>query len=64
MPTSKEKRAATLKRYDEAHRDDYKGYYFKLNKKTDPELIAYLDSIENKQGFIKDLIREHMKSGN
>lgn len=29
----------------------------RLNKKTDEDIILYLDKKENKQGYIKDLIR-------
>ena len=29
----------------------------KLNKKTDADLISWLDDISNKQGYIKELIR-------
>lgn len=34
-----------------------KQYKLKLNKRTDADLIARLDSIENKQSYLKDLIR-------
>ena len=33
----------------------------KLNNKTDEDIIQYLASLENKQGYIKELIREDMK---
>lgn len=29
----------------------------KLNKKTDADLISWLDDISNKQGYIKEIIR-------
>lgn len=32
----------------------------KLNKKTDADILEFLDTLDNKQGFIKDLIRKHM----
>ena len=32
----------------------------KLNKKTDADILDYLDGLNNKQGFIKQLIRDHM----
>ena len=32
-------------------------YCLRLNLKTDADIIAILDSVSNKQGFIKDLIR-------
>lgn len=31
---------------------------FKFNKKTDPDIIEKLESVENKQAYIKKLIRE------
>jgi len=33
----------------------------KLNNKTDADILAYLDQLDNKQGYIKDLIRADMK---
>lgn len=41
-------------KYDKAH---CKGFYMKLNKKTDADIIAMLDSKTNKQGYVKNLIR-------
>ena len=32
-----------------------------LNRKTDTDIIDYLDQCGNVQGLIKDLIRKHMK---
>jgi hypothetical protein len=34
---------------------------FVLNKNTDTDLIAYLESIDNVQGYIKSLIRADMQ---
>lgn len=34
------------------------GIYLKLNKTTDADIIAKLAAIENKQGYIKNLIRK------
>jgi hypothetical protein len=34
---------------------------FKLNKKTDADIIEYLESIENRQGYLKSVIRADMK---
>ena len=33
----------------------------KLNKKTDADIIAKLESVDNKQGYIKTLIRDDLK---
>lgn len=37
-----------------------KGIYLKLNLKTDADIIKFLDSTNNVQGFIKDLIRSEL----
>ena len=34
---------------------------FVLNKNTEPDLIAHLESIDNVQGYIKSLIRADMQ---
>ncbi len=34
---------------------------FRLYKNTDAELIKFLETVENKQGLIKRLLREEMK---
>lgn len=38
-----------------------KTYLLKLSKNTDADVIELLDQQENKQGFIKGLIRDHLK---
>jgi hypothetical protein len=37
-----------------------KGFYIKLSKSTDADIISWLESIPNKQGYIKELIRKNM----
>ena len=37
------------------------GLYLKLNKNTDIDIIERLSAQENKQGYIKELIRENIK---
>ncbi len=32
-----------------------------LNRNTDSDIISFLETCENKQGYIKNLIREDMK---
>lgn len=44
-------------KYDAAHTRQFK---FKFNTETDADIIALLDSLSNKQGFIKELIRANM----
>lgn len=36
-------------------------YQIKLNRRTDPDLIEYLDRQPNKTGLIKRLLREEME---
>lgn len=45
------------KAYDKANTI---GVYLKLNKKTDADIITALETVTNKQGFIKRLIRQEI----
>ena len=36
-------------------------YGFKLNRKTDADIITALDTAPNKQALIKDALREYLK---
>ena len=49
---------AAQKRYDA---QNTRVYTFKLNNKTDADLISYLDGVPNKQGAIKTALREHIE---
>lgn len=42
-------------------KENTKRVYIKLNKNTDSDILSYLDSKPNKQGYIKELIRKEMK---
>lgn len=53
METEAQKRARL--KYEAANTVQFK---MKLNKKTDADILAKLDSVGNKQGYIKELIRE------
>lgn len=44
-----------VKKYDEANTKQIK---LKLNKKTDADILEALESVPNKQGYIKSLIRK------
>lgn len=46
------------KRYDEKNTVQIK---LKLNRKTDKDILEALDHSENKQGYIKELIRKDLK---
>lgn len=59
MTTEAQKRAKL--KYDEANTVQLK---LKLNRKTDADILARLDAVANKQGYIKDLIRADLKGGN
>lgn len=57
--SSEAQRKATAK-YDKANKVTLT---VKLNKKTEADLIEYVAGLENKQGFIKALLREAMAAG-
>ena len=57
MATSKARKAAT-RRYDEKNT---RQIVMKLNLKTDDDILEKLDSVENRQGYIKALIRADME---
>lgn len=53
MKTSEAQKRAVTK-YDAANTVQFK---MKLNRGTDADIIERLESVENKQGYIKNLIR-------
>lgn len=53
MKTTKAQKDA-VRRYDATHT---KQIMFKFNLETDADILAKLDEVENKQGYIKELIR-------
>ena len=56
MTTEAQKRA--IKKYDDANTIQFK---LKLNRRTDHDILRRLEEVENKQGYIKALIRSDMK---
>lgn len=40
--------------------ENVKKVTFKFNLKTDADILQHLQTIDNKQGYIKDLIRKDM----
>ena len=48
-------------RVNEWSKTNTKGYYFKLNIEKDADLISWLETISNKQGYIKLLIASDME---
>ena len=53
--TEAQKRAQ--KKYDEAHRKDFRIINLILNREADADIIAKLEASGNIQGYIKNLIR-------
>ena len=60
MAKDRKVRLRAQKKYDESHKDMFKQYHFKLNRVDDADVIAKLDEVENRQGYIKELIRRDM----
>ena len=58
MATSEALKKA-IRKYDKEHT---KQILLKLNKGTDADILQKLDEVDNKQGYIKGLIREDIKS--
>lgn len=52
-----EARRRAVRKYDKTHT---RQYHLKLNLNTDADIIAHLDTKENAQGYIKELIRADM----
>jgi len=46
-------------KYDKQHT---RGVYLKLNTETDRDVIDKLDSVDNRQGYIKALIRKDIET--
>ena len=59
MATEAQKRAS--KKYNNQHT---KIINIRLNLATDEDVLVQLDSVENKAGYIKKLIREDIKKSN
>ena len=49
------------KKYD---RDNTKLIQLKFNKKTDEDILTWLDNVPSKQGYIKQLIRNDISTEN
>lgn len=70
MPKSSEKKLAYQRERNKATgyadqieyaKNNLKRVAFNLNKNTDADLIAFLESMPNKQGYLKDLVRADME---
>lgn len=57
MAKTSAKQLESIARYQKANIKQYK---LALNRKTDADIINYLDCLANKQAVIKAIIREHI----
>ena len=51
-------------RVNEWSKVNTKGFYLKLNKEKDSDIISWMDSQNNKQGYLKELIRADILAEN
>ena len=59
MKTAAEKKAQA--KYDKVHKDEFLNVHLKIRKDGNELLIKKLSSVEKKQTYILDLIREDIK---
>lgn len=57
MKSRKHDHAAAAHKYNKTHTVQVP---IRLNKNTDADIIAHLESVQSKQGYIKELIRRDM----
>lgn len=57
----KRKNREHVKRYDAENKDKFRMMTFKFNKATDADVLSRLDSVPNKQGYVKALIRADLR---
>lgn len=60
------KKKATIKQKAyimDYQKENVKQIKFTLSKIHDQDIIEYLDGIQNKNGYLKELIRQDMKKG-
>lgn len=55
MASEAQKKAS--EKYD---KNNTKNIMFKFNKKTDADILAFFETLDNRQGFVKQLIRDAM----
>lgn len=61
--TDAEKRAQA--KYDQVHKDEFKNFHLKFRIEGNEDILQKLESVENKQGYIRQLIQADIeKSGN
>ena len=52
--------ASQIRANEKYDKSNTTGVYLKLNNNTDKDILDYLASVPNRQGLLKQLIREHM----
>lgn len=57
MPVSE----SDMRAADKYRKNNCRDFTLRTNRKFDEDIIVWLESIENKQGYLKNLIREDMK---
>lgn len=61
----KSKQRAYMKAYaPKWNKDNITGFYLRLNKSKDADIINWLAGAENQQAYIKELIRADIRSWN
>lgn len=61
----KTKQRAYMKKYaPQWSKDNIKGFFLSLNKSKDADIISWLSGLENKQAYIKELIRADIRAWN
>ena len=60
---SSEAHLRAQRKYDMAHKGNYRNFFLKCNKVTDADIIEYLENKDNYAGFLKGMIRECIASG-
>jgi len=56
----KKTKPSQIKASEKYDKNNTKGLYLKLNIHTDKDILEFLDTKSNKQGYLKDLIRADM----
>ena len=54
---------AQLRAMRKYEKKNIKQVLLKLNRRTEPELVAKIESVENKAGYLKELIRRDLECG-
>lgn len=57
MIMTRESQKRAVRKYDDANTVQFR---MKLNKKTDEDILKKLDEVDNKQGYVKKLIRDDL----